>query len=80
MMSKRWQPSGEESMAVISAALTGGSDQSTPMVSGSGAHDGVRRQYETRATARSSSGVAVPKPKNSRYAGIISNSMSVPTW
>jgi len=37
-------------------------------------------QYATLATARSSSGVVVPNPKNSRYAGIISNSMSVPTW
>src|SRR4029078_3153733 len=37
-------------------------------------------QYETLATARSSSGVVVPKTKNSRYAGICSNSMSVPIW
>ena len=39
-----------------------------------------RAQYWTRAMLRNSSGVDVPKPKNSRYAGIISNSMSVPTW
>ena len=31
------------------------------------------------ATSRSSSGVVVPNPKNSRYAGICSNSISVPT-
>ena len=30
------------------------------------------------AVARNSSGVALPKPKNSRQAGIISNSMSLP--
>ena len=35
-------------------------------------------QYWSCATLRSSSGVVVPKPKNSRYAGICSNSMSVP--
>ena len=32
------------------------------------------------ATARNSSGLALPKPKNSRQAGIISKSMSLPTW
>ena len=37
-------------------------------------------QYAIRATVRSACGVAVGKPKNSRYAGICSNNMSVPTW
>ena len=36
-------------------------------------------QYWICARSRNSSGVAVPNPKNSRYAGICSNSMSVPT-
>ena len=42
--------------------------------------NGAKAQYFIVATARSSSAVAVPNPKNSRYAGICSNSMSVPTW
>ena len=37
-----------------------------------------RYQYWIFCTARNSSGVAVPKPKNSRYAGIISKSIAVP--
>jgi len=51
-----------------------------PVVSAVGASGSSFVQYLILARARRRSGVVVGKPKNSRYAGICSNSMSVPTW
>jgi hypothetical protein len=39
----------------------------------------LRGFQPNRATVRNTSGVATGSPKNSKYAGICSNSMSLPT-